>query len=107
MAVQIGSPFFANQTFCLCPSLQRAGLTVRPYHVNVPSFGEWGFALASHRPIVDKPPSMPQGRFISSHIEPTLFIFSQDLRPQKPVEPTTLAHPRIVEYFNDDWRRWN
>ncbi|MEE2788498.1 MAG: polyamine aminopropyltransferase [Myxococcota bacterium] len=108
MAIQMGSPFFANQTFWGAhASLVRAGLNVRPYHVNVPSFGEWGFALAGRGPIPKRPFRAIQGRFIAPATEATLFVFPQDLQAQKPVEPTTLAHPRIVEYFNDDWRRWN
>ena len=30
-----------------------------------------------------------------------------DLMRQHEVETTTLTRPRIVDYFNEDWRSWN
>ena len=42
------------------------GLHVAPYHANVPSFGEWGFVLASRRPWRE-PQAWPAGlRFITA-----------------------------------------
>ena len=39
---------------------QAAGFQVRPYHALVPSFGEWGFALAALRPFA-APTTVPPG----------------------------------------------
>ena len=43
------------------PHARGAGLYVRPYHALVPSFGEWGFALAALRPF-DVPPAALRSR---------------------------------------------
>ena len=47
IVVQSTSPLFARQSYwCIVNTLKQAGLKTWPYHVYVPSFGEWGFVLA-------------------------------------------------------------
>jgi len=47
VVVQSTSPLFARQSYwCIVETLKQAGLKTYPYHVYVPSFGEWGFVLA-------------------------------------------------------------
>src|SRR5271170_5159310 len=47
LVVQSTSPMFARDSFwCIAETLHQAGLQTFPYHVYVPSFGEWGFVLA-------------------------------------------------------------
>ncbi len=48
VAAQATSPYHAKETFlCIGRTFEAAGFHVLPYHVNVPSFGDWGFYLAS------------------------------------------------------------
>src|SRR6185312_9528018 len=48
VAVQSTSPMFARVAYwCVVHTMQDAGFFVTPYHVAVPSFGDWGFVLAS------------------------------------------------------------
>ena len=47
MVVQAGSPFSTPTAFWRTVStIRAAGYAVTPYHVHVPTFGDWGFALA-------------------------------------------------------------
>jgi spermidine synthase len=47
--VQSTSPLFARRSFwSIAETLKSAGLNTYPYHVYVPSFGEWGYVLATH-----------------------------------------------------------
>ncbi len=56
MVVQAGSPFSTPTAFWRTVStIRAAGYAVTPYHVHVPTFGDWGFALA-HRGDVAPPP---------------------------------------------------
>ncbi len=106
-ALQLGSPFFANRTYWGAVSTMReAGWTVKPYHIQVPSFGIWGFALAGHNVPV-APVRMHEGRFFDSRFEDEMFRFPKDLESKHPVVPNTLFRPVIVEYFRTDWRSWN
>lgn len=46
--VQATSPYHAKETFlCILRTMAAAGLGVVPYHDNVPSFGDWGWIMAS------------------------------------------------------------
>jgi len=54
LVVQCGSPSFAPEAFWTCEStLQAAGWSVTPYHIDVPSFGDWGFQFAQPAPAGD------------------------------------------------------
>jgi spermidine synthase len=47
LVVQSGSPAFARRAFwSVQETMRAAGLSSTPYHVDVPSFGDWGFHLA-------------------------------------------------------------
>src|ERR1700746_1551880 len=82
MVVQSTSPMFARDSYwCIAETLRQAGLQTYPYHVYVPSFGEWGFVLAGARAYVP-PTTIPSGlRFITAEGIPTLFQFPPDMAP--------------------------
>ena len=49
--VQTTSPLIARQSFwTVASTIESVGLAATPYHAHVPSFGEWGFIVASRRP---------------------------------------------------------
>jgi predicted membrane-bound spermidine synthase len=76
MVVQSTSPMFARDSYwCIAETLKQARLKTYPYHVYVPSFGEWGFVIASFRDY-QLPTSLPPGlRFVSVDGLPALFQF--------------------------------
>jgi spermidine synthase len=48
LVVQSGSPYFAPRSYwSIDASVREAGFATVPYHVDVPSFGDWGFLLAT------------------------------------------------------------
>ncbi len=104
-SVQSTSPLLARTSFwCIAGTMRAAGLFVRPLHVAVPSFGEWGFALARAEPF-DVPRHVPAGlRFLSDAVLPTLFEFGPDLAPV-PAEVNRLDNQVLVQYYEAEWRR--
>ncbi len=51
VAVQSTSPLIARHSFwCVDATLRACGWQTVPYHCYVPSFGEWGFIMASMQP---------------------------------------------------------
>ena len=81
MVVQSTSPMFARDSFwCIDATLHAAGLQTHPYHVYVPSFGEWGFVLAS---TTITPRQFPARRPPLHRCEghPALFQFPPDMAP--------------------------
>jgi spermidine synthase len=107
LAVQATSPLMARRSFwCIVRTIEAAGFHVRPYHAPVPSFGEWGFALASPRRF-DPPTSVIGGlRYLDGPTLATLFVFGPDLAPV-PTDVNLLNNQALVGYYEDEWRRWN
>jgi spermidine synthase len=102
--IQATSPYLAPRSFwCIVETLRAAGLNPRPYHAHVPSFGDWGFVLASHEPR-ETPLRLANERpltFLSDELLPTLFTFPLDQRPP-PVEVNRLNDQLLVHYYEED-----
>ncbi|KZS65074.1 polyamine aminopropyltransferase [Mycobacterium pseudokansasii] len=100
MVVQAGSPFSTRTAFWrTVSSVQAAGHAVTPYHVYVPTFGDWGFVLArrgSTAPTPTMPSDAPPLRFLNQQVLDAATVFPGDVAP-RPLEPSTLDNPRIVE----------
>ena len=103
--VQSTSPLFARSAFwSIERTLREAGLRTWPYHVYVPSFGEWGFVLAG-KGEYRTPARVPGGlRFLTARAVPQLFDFPQDMRPL-PVQANRLDDQALVRYYSEDWNR--
>jgi spermidine synthase len=106
-AVQSTSPLFAPQSFwCVVRTVEDAGFQTTPYHVYVPSFGEWGFVLAT-RTGYRMPDALPGGlRFLTRQTLPPLFEFPLDMKPVE-VEVNRLHNQALVRYYEDEWRAIN
>ncbi|MCV7408721.1 spermidine synthase [Mycobacterium florentinum] len=100
VVVQAGSPFSTPTAFWrTVSSMRSAGYAVTPYHVHVPTFGDWGFALArpgDAAPIPTMPADAPSLRYLNPQVLQAATVFSDDIAP-RPLEPSTLDNPRIVE----------
>lgn len=103
-AVQSTSPMFARQSFwCIHETLKTAGFRTYPYHAYVPSFGEWGYVLATHSEW-SPPERLPSGlRFLTPANVHALFEFPPDLAPV-PAEPNRLFDQVLVRYYDREWR---
>ena len=104
VVVQSTSPMFARQSFwCINETMKQAGFKTYPFHVYVPSFGEWGYVLGAQ---VDwKPPtSLPAGlKFLTPANVASLFEFPPDLAPVA-VEANRLNDQTLVRYYEHEWR---
>jgi spermidine synthase len=107
IAVQSTSPLMARQSYwCINHTLESAGFHVRPYHALVPSFGEWGFALASPSPMA-MPVMLPPGlRYLDAATLASLFVLGPDMGPVE-TEINRLDNQALVRYYEAEWRRWN
>jgi spermidine synthase len=101
--VQTTSPLIARKSFwTVVSSIEAVGLSATPYHAHVPSFGEWGFIIASHRPY-RLPSQLPEGlRFLNTQSLPLLFDFPQDMA-RLPMEPNRLSNQVLVTTFEEEW----
>jgi spermidine synthase len=107
MVVQSGSPYSTPTVFWRTVStIHSVGFAVTPYHVNVPTFGDWGFTLArlgSDPPAPMVPRDAPPLRFLNQQVLDASTVFAADVAPQH-LEPSTLDHPRIVDDMRAGYR---
>ena len=104
VVVQSTSPLFARQSYwCIVETLKQAGFRTYPYHVYVPSFGEWGFAIGSSG-TYEPPLQLPAGlRFLSARNVAEMFVFPNDMLPV-PVEANHLNDQVLVRYYEREWK---
>jgi spermidine synthase len=104
---QATSPLFAREAFwCIENTVSEAGLHTAPYHAYVPSFGEWGFVLASpHRVRRERLSLSVPTRFLTAQSLPTMFIWSKDTS-EVPVDVSTLDRLAVLQYYVNDWKQW-
>lgn len=101
--VQTTSPLLARRSFwTVASTVEAAGLLATPYHAHVPSFGEWGFIVASRRPW-RLPTVLPEGlRFLSLDGLAPLFNFPPDMA-RVPAEANRLSNQVLVHTFEEEW----
>jgi spermidine synthase len=101
--IQTTSPLVARKSFwTVATTIEAAGLVATPYHAHVPSFGEWGYIIASHRPY-RLPQALPAGlKFLNLESLPVLFDFPQDMS-RVPAEVNRLSNQVLVNTYEQEW----
>jgi spermidine synthase len=104
MVIQSTSPYFAPNAFwSINATLNETGLRTWPYHAYVPSFGEWGFIIASTAASYQRPERYDVATlFLDGSTTTEMFQFPKDMA-QRSVEPNYLNNQRLVRYFEEDW----
>ena len=106
LSVQCTSPLFARRSYwCIVETMRAAGWQVSPYHLYVPSFGEWGFTLASQdAPAHPQVSRLPKGlRYLDSAALADMFFFPADMAAL-PSPVNRLFDQVLVRYYEQDWR---
>jgi spermidine synthase len=104
VVVQSTSPMFSRDSFwCIAETVRQAGLETYPYHVYVPSFGEWGFVLGGTHAYA-APRTLPAGlRFLDAEGLPLLFQFPPDMAAI-PMPANQLNTQVLVRAYENDWK---
>lgn len=115
IVTQAGSPFFARQAFWSIvetldstrnPQHPGTGLHTLPYHSYVPSFGAWGFVLASPQPIPTRNLTLPPDlTFLTNDVWRASQVFGTDMS-RIAAEPNTLQSHALAGYYLDGWEYW-
>lgn len=106
VVVQSTSPFFAPNAFwTIDATLRDVGMKTWPYHAYVPSFGEWGFIMASPQQQYVPPTSyrLPM-RYLNQATTREMFDFPPDM-PRREMAPNRLNTQSLVHEFEHDWRQ--
>ena len=110
IVVQAGSPYFATDAFwAINATVEAAGFSTQPYHVDVPSFGDWGFVYAHTD---DATPTLELDDTVADELEfldravlSASTVFGKD-RAAGDVEPSTLIDPTILTYARNGWTEY-
>lgn len=104
VVIQCTSPFVAPQSFwCINTTLEHTGYHTLPFHCYVPSFGEWGYIMASPDSLTDKGNPPPQGlRSFSREAFSQMRYFPADMQAKDP-EVNKLNNQALVHYFEKEW----
>lgn len=109
--VQATSPVFARSVYwTISETIASTGLHTKNLHIDVPSFGNWGYVLASRTPtsmeqLVIKAPT----RYLTQDMLEALTVFGKD--ENKDIEgvelkPNTLIDPHLIEKYEQAWKNY-
>ncbi|SHK40774.1 polyamine aminopropyltransferase [Paramaledivibacter caminithermalis] len=109
VAIQSTSPYYANEAYwCIRKTVESEGFFTQGYHLNVPSFGDWGFTLASNEnfSLKDMEVSVPT-RYLNNEILKAIFYFAKDEKAsQDKVEINSLTNPVLLRYYQKAWNSY-
>lgn len=120
MITQSTSPYFAKKTFwCIESTLAEVFESVVPYTAYVPTFGQWGFVIASQNlgvntqeQFIEKIQNRIQSEigfdnllFLTPEVVKSLFHFPKDLQKIE-VEINTLDTQVIIQYYEESLKSW-
>lgn len=104
--IQCTSPYFAPKSFwCINETLKEAGFNTQPYHTYVPSFGEWGFIIASKQEIKVPQFNLSHYKFMSKEAYANMTHFAPDMIA-KNVDINRLNNQSLVHYFEHEWDKY-
>ncbi|MBR3631042.1 MAG: polyamine aminopropyltransferase, partial [Oscillospiraceae bacterium] len=104
--VQSTSPYYAAKAFwCINRTMESEGLQVKPFHLQVPAFGDWGFNMASKTALQQQHPAPSDTRYLTEDTMPGLFLFGKD-ETVADVEINRLTKPILIQYYNEAARNW-
>ena len=108
MVTQATSPTLSPNAFwCIEKTMESVGIEHRyPYHVDVPTFGNWGFIMVSRNELALKYEEKIPTRFLEKELLQHIFYFPKDTR-RASVLPNNLDQPILLEYYLEHWRALN
>nr|WP_040957039.1 polyamine aminopropyltransferase [Virgibacillus sp. SK37] len=116
MMVQATSPVFATEVYwTISETISSTGLNTENLHIDVPSFGNWGFVMASRKDIeLDELKITVPTRYLKSELLPSLAVFGKDEdgdiegRNGKDLtlKPNTLIDPHLIQIYEKAWKNY-
>lgn len=106
VSIQTTSPYAAPNAFwCIHKTIASVYAEIKPYHVYVPSFGEWGFNLFSNDPTetFQRVRRRLNGLKFYDYRFTSYTEFKKDMLPTVELEINRLDNQALVRYFEEDW----
>ena len=107
LVVQSTSPYYATKAFwCINKTIEIEGFNVKPYHIEVPAFGDWGFNMASKGELTEDITFDVETKCITQDNVVALFKFGKD-EIDMDVEINHLTKPVLMDYYNKAEEYWD
>lgn len=111
VVTQASSPLYSRNAFwSIYETLQAAGdeksWHVQPYHTYIPSFGEWGFILASRSKVklhIDN--GLVKLSYLDSELLESMLNFPIDMG-RVDVDVNNIHNHKLLEYYSKGWEKW-
>jgi spermidine synthase len=106
--IQSTSPYYAKNSFwCVVNTLKSVGFEVTPYHAYVPSFGDWGYVIASLAPYTPPPGGdYPSGlKYVTPDVVTQMLNFPKDMVAAD-VKINKLNNQNLVRLFESEWSEY-
>lgn len=111
---QATSPYQAKDAFlCIGRTMRSAGLSAVPYHDHVPSFGEWGWWIATHPSYADESRLKEQlmaikhltdfTRYLTPDIIKSSLSFGKEDLNTTETDITTITNSAILNHYLNGW----
>jgi len=103
---QATSPYFATDAFwSIAKTIGASGFeNIYPYHTHVPSFGDWGFVMASAiEKDIQQPKIASDTKFLDKNNFASLFIFEKDIQSDN-VAVNQIDQPVLLNYYLKGWK---
>lgn len=106
ISIQATSPIFAREVYwTISNTVESTELQVSNYHVEIPSFGDWGFILATReKPIIEDINLNVSTKFLQDDMVQSLFYFGKDEGPLPDLKINTLNHPILINLYEKAWK---
>jgi len=110
MVTQATSPMFTKDAFwCIEETLLHSGLHTLPYHTYIPSFGEWGFIMASrvslNRIKLSENTTSLKLHYLTPELLKSMQLFPPDMEPIE-VEVNNIHSHKLLKYYQVGWAKW-
>lgn len=105
---QSGEIYFSNMAFsCIKNTVNEVFDHVAVYHTYIPSFGDWGYTIASNKSLNNTThQKLPNDLKYLNEIEyKNAFIFPKDIQIAA-TKINTIDNPVILNYFLEEWNKW-
>lgn len=116
--IQSTSPTFATDVYWTIDyTVQQAGLHTENLHVDIPSFGDWGFVLAKREPadgVLESIDIQADTTFLTNEVLQGLDLFGKDIDREFTDEngnafefqANTLIEPILLQMYEKAWRNY-
>lgn len=114
--IQSTSPVFATKVYwTIAKTVAATGMETKNLHLDIPSFGNWGFVMASRQSININGISIDEStRFLTSDVLTGLTQFGKDEDQQITdkngdvfeIEVNTLIDPKLIQLYENAWKNY-